>query len=151
MKTLNSLSFTYNFSFYPPSSQRLLHFLKKGIEDLHFFKPKGLLSYFWIQFDLIHFEFILILVLSILFWTILGVKHANYLGLPLKNLFDNVENMYVPESDSKYNVIDYWGWTIHKKMFMLTNKLNVNTSFTIRKQKHQRSGTIKSVILVICQ
>ena len=36
MKILNYLSFTYNFSFYPPSSQRLLHLLKKDIEVPHF-------------------------------------------------------------------------------------------------------------------
>ena len=36
MKTLNHLPFTYNFSFYPPSSQRLLHLLKKDIESTHF-------------------------------------------------------------------------------------------------------------------
>ena len=97
MKILNHLSFTYNFSFYPPSSKRILHLLEK---DHTFFKPKGLLSYFWIQLHLIHFDFILILVLSILFWTILGIKHANSLGLP-KKLLDNFENMYVSELDSK--------------------------------------------------
>ena len=36
MKILNHLSFTYNFNFYPPSSQRLLHLLKKDIESTHF-------------------------------------------------------------------------------------------------------------------
>ena len=40
MKILNYLSLTYNFSFYPPSSQRLLHLLKEDIEVPHFFKHR---------------------------------------------------------------------------------------------------------------
>ena len=77
-------------------------------------KPKGLLSYFWIQVDLINFDFIPIFVLIILFWTILGIKHENSLGLP-KKLFDDFENMYVSELDSKSNFTDYQGLIIHKK------------------------------------
>ena len=36
MKIPNHLSFTYNFNFYTPSSQRLLHLLKKDIEATRF-------------------------------------------------------------------------------------------------------------------
>ena len=35
------LSFTYNFTFYPPSSQRLLPLLKKDIESTHFFNLRA--------------------------------------------------------------------------------------------------------------
>ena len=100
MKILNYVSFTYQFQFLPSIFPKTPSPFEKRHWEPTFFKPKGLLWYFWIQFDLIHFDFLLILVLSILFWTILGIKHAQSLGLP-KKLFDNFENMYVSELDSK--------------------------------------------------
>ena len=87
MKILSHLSFTYSFNFYPPSSQRLLHLLKKDTEATHFLNLRA--SFYTFGFDCIRTEHIILNHTS--------YKTCKLRGLP-KKLFDN---MYVLELDSK--------------------------------------------------
>ena len=102
MKILNQLSFTYNFSFYTPSFQRLLHLLKKDIEVTHFLNPR--VSFHIL--DSIAFN-------SFLLYSHLGAEHIilNHtwyktcklprIAKTKQKILDNFENMHVFELDSK--------------------------------------------------